>query len=330
MFEYRQAQEVRDAFARHGVRYLFLGKSGAILLGYPDSRGYMPTTPTLQAKYDPARLLPESAESTTGVTVSFQGGGSQGVRDLGQNGTFLVVRQLEQDLGAFKAYTAAQGQRLAAAGPFQGLAPEKVQRLVEAKIMGRWHDGRSLVRHAYEDEGHGVDNDFTFQREDPQGFACPFGAHIRRANPRDSIDTTSSQQLTLSNRHRILRVGRPYPAPKDGLPGLIFMCLNSDIERQFEFLQQTWIFGSSFHHLGDEKDPLIGQHGGEGVFTIPTVSGPVRLSGAPDFVRVRGGGYFFMPGRKALHYLSSDRTLAAPPPLPEPAEPIAALEIAGT
>ena len=37
MFEYRQAQEVRDAFARHGVRYLFLGKSGAILLGYPDT-----------------------------------------------------------------------------------------------------------------------------------------------------------------------------------------------------------------------------------------------------------------------------------------------------
>jgi len=37
MFEYRQAEEVRDAFVRHGVRYLFLGKSGAILLGYPDT-----------------------------------------------------------------------------------------------------------------------------------------------------------------------------------------------------------------------------------------------------------------------------------------------------
>lgn len=36
-FEYRQAQEIRDAFARHGVRYLFLGKSGAILLGFPDT-----------------------------------------------------------------------------------------------------------------------------------------------------------------------------------------------------------------------------------------------------------------------------------------------------
>src|SRR5262245_44354505 len=36
-FEYKQAEEIRDAFSRHGVRYLFLGKSGAILLGYPDT-----------------------------------------------------------------------------------------------------------------------------------------------------------------------------------------------------------------------------------------------------------------------------------------------------
>jgi hypothetical protein len=36
-FEYRQAEEIRDAFARHGVEYLFLGKSGAILLGFPDT-----------------------------------------------------------------------------------------------------------------------------------------------------------------------------------------------------------------------------------------------------------------------------------------------------
>jgi hypothetical protein len=36
-FEYRQAEEIRDIFRRHQVRYLFLGKSGAILLGFPDT-----------------------------------------------------------------------------------------------------------------------------------------------------------------------------------------------------------------------------------------------------------------------------------------------------
>jgi hypothetical protein len=36
-FEYRQAQELRDVFTRWGVHYLFLGKSGAIVLGFPDT-----------------------------------------------------------------------------------------------------------------------------------------------------------------------------------------------------------------------------------------------------------------------------------------------------
>jgi hypothetical protein len=36
-FEYRQAQEIRDALARHACRYLFIGKSAAILLGFPDT-----------------------------------------------------------------------------------------------------------------------------------------------------------------------------------------------------------------------------------------------------------------------------------------------------
>ena len=36
-FEYRQAEEIRDALERHRVRYLFIGKSGAILLGFPDT-----------------------------------------------------------------------------------------------------------------------------------------------------------------------------------------------------------------------------------------------------------------------------------------------------
>ncbi len=36
-FDFPQAQEIRDVFARHRVRYLFIGKSGAILLGFSDT-----------------------------------------------------------------------------------------------------------------------------------------------------------------------------------------------------------------------------------------------------------------------------------------------------
>jgi hypothetical protein len=37
VFEYRQAEEIRDAFKRYNVEYLFIGKSGAILIGFPDT-----------------------------------------------------------------------------------------------------------------------------------------------------------------------------------------------------------------------------------------------------------------------------------------------------
>jgi hypothetical protein len=36
-FEYRHAQDLHAALSHCGVRYLFLGKSAAILLGFPDT-----------------------------------------------------------------------------------------------------------------------------------------------------------------------------------------------------------------------------------------------------------------------------------------------------
>jgi deferrochelatase/peroxidase EfeB len=100
-----------------------------------------------------------------------------------------------------------------------------------------------------------------------------------------------------------MRVGRQYEAVEGGKPGLLFTCLNADIERQFEFVQQTWLRGPNFHDLPNEPDPMLGA--GDRVFTLPTRQGPVRLTGLADFVRVRGGGYFFMPSRSAIRYLSS-------------------------
>ena len=134
---------------------------------------------------------------------------------------------------------------------------------------------------------------------------CPFGAHIRRANPRDNLIPNLPQQLAITNRHRILRVGRPY-RPQNALskPGLVFMCLNADIERQFEFLQQIWILGRSFQALENEVDAIIGHGGASGTLTIPTTKGALRLKGMKDFVTVRGSGYFFLPGQRALHFLA--------------------------
>ena len=86
------------------------------------------------------------------------------------------------------------------------------------------------------------------------------------------------------------------------------MCLNGDIERQYEFVQQTWLNSSSFQCLSDERDPLLHDGGGTATgFTIPTPQGPVRLSALRQFVTTRGGGYFFLPGKRLLDYLKAPR-----------------------
>ena len=258
-----------------------LVEPGELVLGYPDNLGYCAPSPRA------------------------------GAQDLGRNGSFLVVRQLEQDVNGFRAYLADTARALAADPrvPRDALVP--LEDWLGAKMIGRWMaDGTSLVRYPHRPGSltgapRAPDNDFLFGTEDPDGLRCPFGAHIRRANPRDSLDPGSALQVEISNRHRILRVGRRY-APQNGSPnpGLLFMCVNADIEGQFEFLQQTWMLGSSFHGLENEVDPIVGRHSANDVFTIPTPHGPLRLRGMRDFIRVRGGAYFFMPSRDTLSRLA--------------------------
>jgi deferrochelatase/peroxidase EfeB len=102
----------------------------------------------------------------------------------------------------------------------------------------------------------------------------------------------------------MFRVGRAYE-PEDGSVnrGLLFMCINANIERQFEFVQQTYMLGSSFQGLENEVDAFAHRNGASAVLTISTENGPLRLRGLADFVTVRGGGYFFMPGRAAVRLL---------------------------
>src|SRR6185436_10773196 len=130
------------------------------------------------------------------------------------------------------------------------------------------------------------DNDFLFGIEDPEALRCPYGAHIRRANPRDSLVPGSMEQVSISNRHRIYRVGRLYEPEEGDNPGLLFMCLNGDIERQFEFIQQTWLVSPAFHGLVGEQDPLNSNAGPDSTgYVVPSHDGPVRLKPLPKFVK---------------------------------------------
>jgi deferrochelatase/peroxidase EfeB len=299
---------MRETDAIHHV------EPGEFLLGYPDSRGFFPPSPTLLASADPEGLLPSVRPVREGDTA----------RDFGRNGTFLVIRQLEQDTNAFDDYVEAAADACAGhpAVPDAIATQDKRQEWIAAKMVGRWENGTSLVRYPH---GPGKvaggtrdappDNAFLYGAEDPLGERCPFGAHTRRSNPRDSKSPGSADEIAIVNRHRILRVGRRFSAsgsgdPASTHPGLLFMCLNADIERQFEFIQQTWAMAWQFHGLENEADPLIGRGVDEdgkprklARLTIPSPRGPLHLTNIRDFVQVRGGGYFFLPGRRALMHL---------------------------
>ena len=272
---------------------IHLVQPGEFVLGYPDNNGNIVTGPTARA-----------AGTAPAVTTRRQ--------DIGRNGTYLVIRELEQDVASFSAYCADQARRLQPrlAAPYQ-VTPE----FIAAKLMGRWQDGSSLVRNPYMPESaeakpgatepdRSDDNDFLFGRDDAQGLRCPFGAHVRRANPRDSFNPASPDQIAISNRHRLLRVGRQFLPEPGNDPGLFFMGLCGDIERQFEFVQQSWLKGSSFHDLSCEKDPVLcaGERDARGM-CVPSSNGPIRLAPMPSVVTVRGGGYFFLPGRQLIDLL---------------------------
>ena len=93
--------------------------------------------------------------------------------------------------------------------------------------------------------------------------------------------------------------------------GLRFICLNANISRQFEFIQTAWIENPKFDGL-DERDPLLGGRGamfgrhGNGYIYPAAGQRPraARITGLSEFVTVRGGAYFFMPGISALRYIS--------------------------
>ncbi|MEA3036923.1 MAG: hypothetical protein QOH04_2700 [Sphingomonadales bacterium] len=326
---------------------IHLVQPGEFVIGYPDDRGNFPPEPELSPLADPKNVLPIADKSRAFGTAIVEA-----PRSIGRNGTFLVIRQLEQDVDAFNAYCVAQAVRLAARLP----EPYEVDAdFVAAKLVGRWKDGSSLVRNPYYPYGTerhrkakrdaarekapldppqpqpseapetarpetapaaGVpipaptepssrqDNDFLYGTEDPQALRCPIGAHIRRGNPRDTLMPGSMEQVSISNRHRIRRVGRLYQPEPGAKPGLLFLCLNGDIERQFEFVQQTWLGNPGFQGLTGQQDPLINDSAkGSTGYLIPSSDGPARLDPPPPFIRTLGGGYFFMPGRSFLAFL---------------------------
>jgi deferrochelatase/peroxidase EfeB len=88
--------------------------------------------------------------------------------------------------------------------------------------------------------------------------------------------------------------------------GLLFICINANIRRQFEFIQQSWAQSPNFNGLYGEIDPLIGKDPKESPREMTIQQEPIRqtLRNLPTFVTVKAGGYFFLPSIPALHFLA--------------------------
>ena len=298
-----------------GENQIHTVEPGEFILGYPDNHGYLPLSPAVTAMDDARNILPaiDPTHSRTDLPHFNQSGANQD-RDLGRNGSYFVIRQLEQHADAFDKYvkeTALKPGVILGAPP-EANTPQRRAHWVGAKMIGRWKDGTSLVRFPHR-PGTGwdgeypqtqPDNGFLYGAEDPTGQACPFGSHVRRSNPRDSQKPGSMEQLAITNRHRLLRMGRFFKTSSEGY-GLLFMCANGDLERQFEFIQQTWSMAPQFHGLENEVDPVLGRGGTTSRLTVPTPNGPLQLKDIPDLVTVSGGGYFFLPSRRAILYLAA-------------------------
>src|SRR5262249_28992793 len=177
---------------------------GEFILGYPDTQDFVPPSPTVPVRKDPANILPP-APLTAGRPPDASGPARLGERrDLGRNGSFLVIRQLEQDVEGFNGFLDAKAAELKDDPRVPALDQAVTLRdWLGAKVVGRWKDGTSLLANAHKPGGADPDNDFVYGKDDAGGLRCPLGAHIRRANPRDSLDPGNSTQLAITNRHRI-------------------------------------------------------------------------------------------------------------------------------
>ncbi len=243
---------------------------------------------------------------------------------LGRSGTYMIYRKLSQDVELFR-------KTLRDAARLYGRDEEQLA----AKIAGRWPNGTPLVTSPDRpipnfNAKNPENNAFRYLDTDPDGARCPLGAHIRRTHPRDALGWKGLDDSgLLSYRHRIIRRGMPYGPPLpaavsdvdpgqdkvDGADdkvdrtednvdrGLVFVCFNASISRQFEGIQTQWVNDGNAFHLGHDKDFLLGDSSTTSKMTVQG-DPPFMLSPQPSLVTTRGGEYLFVPGLAALRFLA--------------------------
>lgn len=251
---------------------------GELLLGYPNDRGdaRVPSTPDA----------------------------------LLDNGSFLVIRKLAQQVTRLDELLQAQAQALQAQHGAQ--APSAAQ--LRTLMMGRQPDGTPLTATPTPAERP---NDFNYEvagADRKSEGLCPFQSHVRRANPR-------ATDFVSAPIPRIARRGMSY-SDASGERGLFFMAYNASIAEQFEVIQRWLGGGNSSGRLSWQSDPFLGVPvpGGKPrsfQFTWQGQSMSIDLGSQP-LVELRWGLYLFAPSITTLRQM---RHWLAAPTLTPPASP---------
>ncbi|MFD8015946.1 Dyp-type peroxidase [Streptomyces sp. NPDC058955] len=249
------------------------------------------------------------------------------------NGSFQVVRRLGQDVPGFWSQVAGQLKVLKNA---KVVPPEATTEWLAARLVGRWRSGTPVATCPHADRPSnalaGEDNDFGY-RDDPEGFRTPLFSHLRKTNPRDGLQERPGDrpfdENPVMDRRRIIRRGAPYGAPFDpasegpGGPdekrGLLFVCYQSDLVQQFEFIQKAWIDSPDFPPNRTEKPGPDGMVGAAGTLSYETPGRTTKLT-LSQFVFTEGSVYAFVPSLRLLRLLGDGRLTDKPPAVVRPTD----------
>ena len=208
---------------------------------------------------------------------------------IADNGSLLVFRRLAQDVAAFRAFCSDKAKQLTKDWPM--LSPD----LLAAKIVGRWPSGAPLAAGAVADPD-AIHPGNTFDFADDNGSVCPYGAHIRKVNPR-----LGPRDVVVIPR--ILRRGIPFGPVYDSKPeaerGLLFLSYQTSIADQFEFLTQHWM--NSIVNPAKGQDLLVGRSSAGRTTYLELPSGELTVTDdGRQWITPTGGAYLFAPSRIGL------------------------------